>query len=117
MLYSISWGGVMGIRFMLLILCVLSAVLSIQAFAVEADDIVIDGNFKDWEKIPISVEDPEDQANNPNGDYKALKVATSDDTFCFLQVAYGEITPLDGKRYYYHVLIDVDNKINTGISN
>ena len=40
----------MGIRFMLLILCVLSAVLSIQAFAVEADDIVIDGNFKDWEK-------------------------------------------------------------------
>jgi len=107
----------MGIRFMLLILCVLSAVLSIQAFAVEADDIVIDGNFKDWEKIPVSVEDPEDQANNPSGDYKALKVATNGNTFCFLQIAYGEITPLDGKRYYYHVLIDVDNKVNTGISN
>ena len=70
----------MGIRFMLLILCVLSAVLSIQAFAVEADDIVIDGNFKDWEKIPVSVEDPEDQANNPSGDYKALKVATNGDS-------------------------------------
>ena len=46
-----------------------------------------------------------------------MKIATNTNTFCFLQVGYGEITPLDGKRYYYHVLIDVDNKVNTGISN
>ena len=107
----------MGIRLVLLVLCVLVAIVPMRAFAIEADDVVIDGKFEDWEKIPVSVDDPEDQAKNPNGDYKALKIGTNTNTFCFLQVVYGEITPLDGKRYYYHVLIDVDNKVDTGISN
>ena len=56
------------------------------AFAIEVDDVVIDGKFEDWEKIPVSVDDPEDQAKNPNGDYKALKIATNTNIFCFLQV-------------------------------
>ena len=86
-------------------------------FAVEADQIVIDGKFDDWDAIPIAVKDPEDQDNNPDGDYKSLKVASNGKAIFFLETVYGEITPMDGKRYYYHILIDVDNKLKTGISN
>ena len=70
----------MGIRLVLLVLCVLVAIVPMRAFAIEADDVVIDGKFEDWEKIPVSVDDPEDQAKNPNGDYKALKIATNTNT-------------------------------------
>lgn len=63
-----------------MVLFVLSTVLPIRSFAIEADDIAIDGNFKDWEKIPVSIEDSRDQANGPNGDHKALKVATNGDS-------------------------------------
>ena len=86
-------------------------------FAVEADQIVIDGKFDAWDAIPIAVKDPEDQDNNPDGDYKSLKVASNGKAIFFLETVYGEITPMDGKRYYYHILIDVDNKLKTGISN
>ncbi len=86
--------------------------------AQEAADIVIDGDFADWEAIPVAIEDPNDMgAGNIHGDYKSIKVASTDTTFYALQTVFGDAAPADAFRYYYHILIDADGDASTGVPN
>jgi hypothetical protein len=102
-------------------LCVLLAMMALgytPGFAQEAKDIVIDGNFEDWENIPVAIEDPQDMSkSNIHGDYKSIKVASTEETFFALETVYGQAAPVDNFRYYYHILIDADNKVSTGVKN
>jgi len=100
------------------LLLALTVVQSAPAWSQEAKNIVIDGGFEDWQDIPTAIEDPQDMSeNNIHGDYKAIKVATTEETFFALETVYGDAAPADNFRYYYHVLIDADNKATTGIKN
>lgn len=92
-----------------------AAMLSVVAYA---QNITIDGKIDDWSKVPVAVSDPKDMtAANIHGDYKEIKVASSDTTLFVLQTVYGTAAPGDAFRYYYHVLIDADNSAATGIKN
>ncbi len=94
------------------------ALFATPLFAQEADDIVIDGDFADWEAIPIAIEDPNDMdPANIHGDYKSVKLASTDDTLFALEAVFGEAAPADGFRYYYHLLIDADSDASTGVPN
>ena len=79
-------------------------------------EITIDGSFDDWEDIPILVEDPKDVLE-PNGDYKSIRVVAFGGVFYAMETVYGEAAPADNQRYYYHIIIDTDNNLKTGISN
>lgn len=81
-------------------------------------EITIDGNFDDWEDVPILVEDPQD-VQEPNGDYKSIRVVAFDKVFYAMETVYGTAAPPlpDNQRYYYHLIIDTDNDLNTGFSN
>jgi hypothetical protein len=79
-------------------------------------DIVIDGNFDDWKKIPVFIEDPDDIEDN-DGDIKSIKVESTKDTLYMLMTVYGTVCPKNDRRYYYHLLVDADNKIDTGFNN
>lgn len=81
-------------------------------------EITIDGNFDDWEDVPVLVEDPQD-VQEPNGDYKSIRVVAFDGVFYAMETVYGIAAPLppDAQRYYYHLIIDTDNDPNTGFSN
>jgi hypothetical protein len=86
--------------------------------AQEAADIAIDGDFADWADIPVAIEDPEDMTPaNIHGDYKSIKVASTDTTFYALQTVFGDAAPADAFRYYYHILIDADGDASTGVPN
>ncbi|GIX08022.1 MAG: hypothetical protein KatS3mg115_2425 [Candidatus Poribacteria bacterium] len=84
-----------------------------------AQGIVIDGDLTDWERVPVAIEDPKDMGDlNINGDYKEIKVASTETDFYALQCVWGnDALPADQFRYYYHILIDADNNVNTGITN
>jgi hypothetical protein len=86
-----------------------------QAIAAEVN-IVIDGDFADWADVPVLVEDPDDVAED-NGDIKAIRVHSTEDTFYAMLTVYGTAAPQDTQRYYYHILIDADNSIDTGFNN
>ncbi len=79
-------------------------------------EITIDGNFDDWEDVPILVEDSQD-VQEPNGDYKSIRVVAFDKVFYAMETVYGTAAPPDNQRYYYHIIIDTDNNLNTGFSN
>jgi len=79
-------------------------------------EITIDGNFDDWEDIPILVEDAQDVLE-PDGDYKSIRVVAFDGVFYAMETVYGEAAPADNQRYYYHIIIDTDNDLNTGFNN
>ena len=92
--------------------------LAATAFAQLGDKIVIDGKFDDWADIPVAIEDPKDMSDkNVHGDYKEIKLASTEKTFYVLQTVYGEAAPADPFRYYYHILIDADANVDTGIKN
>jgi hypothetical protein len=90
-------------------------VLAMQAAAIEVN-IVIDGDFADWEDIPVLIEDPDDVFED-NGDIKEVRAYSTADTFYAMLTVYGTAAPQDNQRYYYHILIDADNNINTGADN
>lgn len=81
-------------------------------------EITIDGNFDDWEEVPVLVDDPQD-VQELNGDYKAIKVVAFDEVFYAMETVFGTAAPPppDAQRYYYHLIIDTDNDLNTGFSN
>jgi hypothetical protein len=79
-------------------------------------DIVIDGDFKDWEDIPVIIEDPDD-VDEDNGDIKEIRAYSTKDTLYVMLTVYGTAAPQDDQRYYYHILVDADNKLNTGFDN
>ncbi len=79
-------------------------------------EITIDGNFDDWEDIPILVEDAQDVLEL-NGDYKSIRVVAFGNVFYAMETVYGEAAPADNQRYYYHIIIDTDNDLNTGFNN
>ncbi len=81
-----------------------------------AIEISIDGNFDDWASVPVLIEDPDDVGED-NGDIKAVRVHSTEDTLFMMLTVYGTAAPQDGQRYYYHILIDADNDINTGFDN
>ena len=83
------------------------------AFAV---DITIDGNFDDWQKIPVLIEDPDDIGDD-NGDIKSIKVASDESSLYMLMTVYGTAAPKNAERYYYHLLVDADNSMKTGFDN
>jgi len=79
-------------------------------------EITIDGNFDDWADIPVLVEDEQD-VQEPNGDYKSIRVVAFDGVFYAMETVYGEAAPADNQRYYYHIIIDTDNDLKTGFNN
>jgi hypothetical protein len=86
-----------------------------QTTAVKVN-IVIDGDFKDWEDIPVIIEDPDDIGED-NGDIKEIRAYSTKDTLYVMLTVYGTAAPQDNLRYYYHILVDADNKLNTGFDN
>lgn len=96
----------------------IAALFAAPLLAQEAEDIVIDGEFADWEAIPVAIEDPNDMgAANIHGDYRSIKIASTDTTLFVLETVFGEAAPADAFRYHYHVLIDADNDASTGVPN
>ena len=79
-------------------------------------NIIIDGDFADWEDVPVLIED-DDDIGEDNGDVKEIRIYSTEDTFYGMLTVYGTTAPKDGQRYYYHILIDVDNDHNTGFDN
>lgn len=78
----------------------------------------MDGDTADWNGVPVAIEDPKDMsAANINGDYKAIRLFSTESTFYVLQTVYGTAAPKDAFRYYYHILIDADANVNTGVKN
>ena len=100
--------------FYALVLLLLTAPI-MQVTAVKVN-IVIDGDFKDWEDIPVIVEDPDDVGED-NGDIKEIRAYSTKDTLYVMLTVYGTAAPQDNLRYYYHILVDADNKLNTGFDN
>jgi len=88
---------------------------AIQEIAAEVT-IIIDGDFADWEDVPVLIEDDADIGED-NGDVKEIRVYSTEDTFYAMLTVYGTTAPKDGQRYYFHILIDADNKHNTGWDN
>ena len=88
---------------------------AIQEIAAEVT-IIIDGDFADWEDVPVLIED-DDDIGEDNGDVKEIRVYSTEDTFYAMLTVYGTTVPKDGQRYYYHFLIDADNDHNTGWDN
>jgi len=100
--------------FYALVLLFLTASI-MRVTAVEVN-IVIDGDFKDWEDIPVIIEDPDDVGED-NGDVKEIRAYSTKDTLYVMLTVYGTAAPGDDQRYYYHILIDADNKLKTGFDN
>ena len=88
---------------------------AIQEISAEVT-IIIDGDFADWEDVPVLIEDDDDIAED-NGDVKEIRVFSTEDTFYAMLTVYGATDSKDGQRYYYHFLIDADNDHNTGWDN
>jgi hypothetical protein len=86
-----------------------------QAFAVKVN-ISIDGDFGDWADVPVLIEDPDDVGED-NGDVKEIRAYSTEDTLYVMLTVYGTAAPQDALRYYYHILVDADNDINTGFDN
>jgi hypothetical protein len=86
-----------------------------QAWAVEVN-IEIDGAFADWADIPVLIEDPDDVMED-NGDVKEIRVHSTENTLYAMLTVYGTAAPQDNERYYYHILVDADNKAKTGFDN
>jgi hypothetical protein len=84
--------------------------------ASNAAEFVIDGNFDDWNKIPVLIEDPDDIGED-NGDIKEIRVESTEDTLYVMMTVYGTAAPQDNQRYYYHILVDADNNAKTGFDN
>ena len=83
----------------------------------------IDGNFDDWAIFSAEVNDPEDMADS-SGDVKLIQAAYEDDQLYLRMVVYGTIAPAVAdtpagmtNRYYYHWILDTDNKVGTGFDN
>ena len=95
-----------------------TALLAVPLLTHAAQDIVIDGDFADWEAIPVAIEDPNDMSPaNIHGDYKSIKGASTDTTLSALETVFGDAAPADAFRYYYHLLIDADGDVATGVPN
>ncbi len=99
----------------LTIFCVFVLFPMMQATAVNVN-ILIDGSFADWADIPVLIEDPDDVGQD-NGDIKEIRAYSTEDTLYVMLTVYGTAAPQDAERYYYHVLIDADNDLNTGFDN
>ena len=99
--------------------CILTVFLlmlpTVRAIALEVN-IAIDGNLDDWKDIPVLIEDPDDVGED-NGDIKEVRIYSTEDTFYAMLTVYGTAAPQDALRYYYHILIDADNDLNTGFDN
>lgn len=92
--------------------------------------VVIDGDFTDWETIgsggavaELTIEDPVDMADS-SGDLAGISVSAEGEHLILTMRSHGAIIPAvdetpDGmtNRYYYHWLIDSDNNPVTGVSN
>ena len=80
--------------------CIL--VLTLILFAVQEAasevNIVIDGDFADWEDVPVLIEDPDDIAED-NGDIKEIRVHSSEDTFYAMLTVYGTAAPKDARNW------------------
>ncbi len=99
----------------LTIFCVFVLFPMMQATAVNVN-ILIDGSFADWADIPVLIEDSDDVGED-NGDIKEIRAYSTEDTLYVMLTVYGTAAPQDAERYYYHVLIDADNDLNTGFDN
>ena len=97
----------------LVLLFLTASIMQVTAVKV---NIVIDGDFKDWEDIPVIIEDPDDGGED-NGDIKEIRAYSTKDTLYVMLTVYGTAAPQDNLRYYYHILVDADNKLNTGFDN
>ena len=99
--------------------CILTVFLlmlpTVRAIALEVN-IAIDGNLDDWKDIPVLIEDPDDVGED-NGDIKEVRIYSTEDTFYAMLTVYGTAAPQDALRYYYHILIDADNNLNSGFDN
>ncbi len=88
--------------------------------------ITIDGSFDDWADVPVLIEDPVDM-RDPNGDYREIRIVSEGEVLYSMQTVNGDANgtaaptyppdPPAQQRYYYHVLIDADNDLNTGWDN
>ena len=99
----------------LTIFCVFVLFPTMQATALDVN-ILIDGSFADWADIPVLIEDPDDVGED-NGDIKEIRAYSTEDTLYIMLTVYGTAAPQDAERYYYHVLVDADNDLNTGFDN
>ena len=85
--------------------------------------ITIDGDFGDWAGVTTKVEDAQDMADS-SGDVKMIQAAYGDDNLYLRMVVYGVIAPSVAEtpagmtnRYYYHWILDTDDKVSTGFEN
>lgn len=85
--------------------------------------ITIDGDFGDWAGVTMKVEDAQDMADS-SGDVKMIQAAYGDDNLYLRMVVYGVIAPSVAEtpagmtnRYYYHWILDTDDKVGTGFEN
>jgi len=85
--------------------------------------ITIDGNFDDWAGVTTKVDDAQDMADS-SGDVKMIQAAYGDDNLYLRMVVYGVIAPAVAEtpagmtnRYYYHWILDTDDKVSTGFEN
>jgi len=88
----------------------------ISMTCISSAEIIIDDNFDDWAKIPILIEDADDIEDN-DGDIKSIKIESTQDALYMLMTVYGTACPNNDRRYYYHLLVDADNKLDTGFDN
>jgi len=76
-----------------------------------AHPIVIDGLFDDWQEVPVTITDPEDDYNYD--DWAELKI-TNDDDFIFFKISlHSEETLLQNWNNFY-LYIDADRDSLTG---
>jgi len=97
---------------------ILSFIVCSMGFA-----FTIDGDFADWAGVTTKVEDPKDMADT-SGDVKMIQAAYEDGKLYLRMVVYGIIAPTVAEtpagmtnRYYYHWILDTDDKVDTGFNN
>ncbi len=76
-------------------------------------NIVIDGDFSDWDNVPVAItDDPGDNGNGP--DLASLQIA-NDESNLYLRIVYhSSVNPNQAGQPVTHLAVDNDSDVNTG---
>lgn len=98
----------------------IAAALPLASARIDAQTIVIDGNFDDWAGIPVLATDPAGDGTPTSVDYRAVRVTNDDENLYFLLEWTREVimpttsTSTAGNRI--RLYLDGDNDTATGIN-
>lgn len=74
--------------------------------------IAIDGNFAEWDSVPLAYRDGRDAVGSNGPDWLDIKLA-NDNSSLFMLTTFTQVSALDGR---FNIFIDVDQDPDTGFS-